>query len=154
MLRADVTVMDASGRLWFRRTYEQPADTRSYKDQSGKPRDPFQNMYNTLANDMLTYRQQMTTVDLENVRRVSELRFASDLAPYAFSSYMTQDKKGVKQVVRLPSDNDPMLERMDRIRERDYALLDTINEHYSLFSENMSEPYTNWRRYSYSELEA
>ena len=44
--------------------------------------------------------------------------------------------------------------RMDRIRERDYALLDTINEHYSLFADNMSEPYTNWRRYSYAELEA
>jgi hypothetical protein len=92
--------------------------------------------------------------DLETIRRVSELRFASDLAPYAFGSYMTQDKKGMKQIVRLPADDDPMMQRMDRIRERDYALLDTINEHYSLFSDNMSEPYTNWRRYSYSELEA
>lgn len=154
ILRAEITVVDATGRQWFKRDYNQLADTRSYKDQNGKPRDPFQNMYNTLANDMLMYRQQLTAADLENVRRVSELRFASDLAPYAFSNYMTQDKKGVKQVVRLPAEDDPMLQRMDRIRERDYALLDTINEHYSLFSENMSEPYTNWRRYSYSELEA
>lgn len=154
MLRAEVTVVDASGRQWFKKEYEQLADTRSYKDQTGKPRDPFQNMYNTLANDMLAYRQQLTATDLENVRRVSELRFASDLAPYAFSSYMTQDKKGMKQIVRLPADDDPMMQRMDRIRERDYALLDTINEHYSLFADNMSEPYTNWRRYSYSELEA
>jgi hypothetical protein len=154
MLRAEITVSDASGRQWFKKEYEQLADTRSYKDQTGKPRDPFQNMYNTLANDMLEYRQKLTASDLENVRRISELRFASDLAPYAFSNYMTQDKKGMKQVVRLPSDDDPMLQRMDRIRERDYALLDTINEHYSLFADNMSEPYTNWRRYSYSELEA
>ena len=154
VLRAEIVVTDATGRQWFKRDYQQLADTRSYKDQTGKPRDPFQNMYNTLANDMLVYRQQMTAADLETVRRVSELRFAADLAPYAFSNYMTQDKKGVKQVVRLPAEDDPMLQRMDRIRERDYALLDTINEHYSLFSENMSEPYTNWRRYSYSELEA
>jgi hypothetical protein len=154
VLRAEITVTDATGRQWFKREYNQLADTRSYKDQTGKPRDPFQNMYNTLANDMLVYRQQMTAADLETVRRVSELRFASDLAPYAFSDYMTEDKKGMKQVVRLPAEDDPMLQRMDRIRERDYALLDTINEHYSLFAENMSEPYTNWRRYSYSELEA
>ena len=154
MLRAEITVTDASGRQWFKKEYEQLADTRSYKDQTGKPRDPFQNMYNTLANDMLAYRQQLAANDLENIRRVSELRFASDLAPYAFGSYMTQDKKGMKQIVRLPADDDPMMQRMDRIRERDYALLDTINEHYSLFSDNMSEPYTNWRRYSYSELEA
>ena len=154
MLGLDVTVTDASGRVWFRKEYEQAADTRSYKDSNGKPRDPFQNLYSNLANDMLAYRQQLTTADLEAVRRVSELRFASDLAPYAFQGYLAQDKKGLTQAVRLPAENDPLLMRMDRIRERDYALLDTINEHYSLFAETMSEPYTNWRRYSYAELEA
>jgi hypothetical protein len=155
VLRADITVVDATGRVWFERRYEQTADTRSYKDQSGKPRDPFQNLYSNLANDMLTYRQQLTAAELETVRRVSELRFASELAPYAFQTYLAQDKKkGVYQVTRLPAEDDPVMVRMDRIRERDYALLDTINEHYSLFAENMSEPYTNWRRYSYAELEA
>jgi len=155
LLRIDMTVVDATGRLWFKREYQQTADTRSYKDQSGQPRDPFQNLYSTFANDLLAYRQQLQAADLENVRRVSELRFAKDLAPYAFDSYLTQDKKkATYQVVRLPADDDPLLVRMDRIRERDYALIDTVNEHYSLFAENMSEPYTNWRRYSYAELEA
>jgi hypothetical protein len=155
LLRIDIAVADATGRLWFKREYQQTADTRSYKDQSGQPRDPFQNLYSTLANDMLTYRQQLLGADLENVRRVSELRFAQDLAPFAFQSYLAEDKKkGVYQVVRLPADGDPLLQRMDRIRERDYALLDTVDEHYSLFAENMAEPYTNWRRYSYAELEA
>lgn len=104
---------------------------------------------------MLAYRQTLVASDLENVRRVSELKFASDLAPYAFESYLAQDKKkGMYQIVRLPADGDPLATRMDRIRERDYALLDTINEHYSLFADTMSEPYTSWRRYSYDELEA
>jgi hypothetical protein len=154
-LSLDVTVADATGRLWFRKQYDQPADTRSYKDNSGRSRDPFQNLYSNLANDMLAYRQQLAAADLATVRRVSELRFASDLAPYAFESYLAQDKKkGIYQVTRLPADSDPLLVRMDRIRERDYALLDTINEHYSLFADTMSDPYTNWRRYSYAELEA
>jgi hypothetical protein len=156
MLKLEVAVTDASGRLWFRKLYEQPADTRSYKDTSGKvPRDPFQNLYSNLANDILAYRGKLMAADLENIRRVSELRFASDLAPYAFQSYLSEDKKkGTYQVTRLPSDDDPMLMRMDRIRERDYTLLDTVNEHYTLFTENMAEPYTNWRKYSYDEIEA
>lgn len=154
-LEMDVTVTDATGRNWFRKTYEQIADTRSYKDTSGAPRDPFQNLYSNLANDMLAYRQQLAGGDLENVRRVAKLKFASDLAPYAFENYLSKDKKkGLYQVTRLPAEGDPLIQRMDRIRERDYALLDTINEHYSVFSANMSEPYTNWRRYSYDELEA
>ena len=154
-LVVDVTVTDATERTWFRKTYEQIADTRSYKTSNNAPRDPFQNLYSTLANDMLAHRQQLAANDSENVRRVAKLKFASDLAPYAFSDYLNKDKKkGVYQVTRLPAPEDPMIVRMDRIRERDYALLDTINEHYSLFSENMNEPYTNWRRYSYDELES
>lgn len=154
-LELDITVSDATGRMWFRKTYEQIADTRAYRTTSAPQRDPFQNLYSQFANDMLAYREKMVAADLENIRRVSQLKFASDLAPYAFESYLSKDKrKGTYQVVRLPAQDDPMMERMDRIRERDYALLDTINEHYSLFAENMSEPYTNWRRYSYDELEA
>lgn len=155
LLRLDVKVDDSSGRLWFHKEYEQPADTRSYKDGTGRPRDPFQNLYVNVANDILAHRQTLQSTDLENIRRISELRFAADLAPYAFQSYLTTDKKkGTYQIARLPAQDDPMLVRMDRIRERDYTLLDTVNEHYSLFADNMSESYTNWRRYSYAELEA
>jgi hypothetical protein len=154
LLKLEVTVSDATNRVWFKKQYEQPADTRSYKDNSGRVRDPFQNLYSTLANDMLAYRQQLAAADLQSVRRVSELRFASELAPYAFKTYIDSDKKGMYRISRLPADDDPMVVRMDRIRERDYALLDTINEHYALFAENMSDPYTNWRRYSYDEIEA
>jgi hypothetical protein len=153
-LRVEMTVSDATNRVWFKKEYDQPADTRSYRDNSGRRRDPFQNLYSNLANDMLAYRQQIPVTDLQSVRRVSELRFASELAPYAFKDYINSDKKGLYRATRLPADDDPLFLRMDRIRERDYALLDTINEHYALFTENMSDPYTNWRRYSYDEIEA
>ncbi len=153
-LRLEVVVSDATNRVWFKKVYEQPADTRSYRDNSGRVRDPFQNLYSMLANDMLAHRQQLAAADLQSIRRVSELRFASELAPYAFKDYIDSDKKGVYRVTRLPADDDPLLVRMDRIRERDYALRDTINEHYALFADNMANPYTNWRRYSYDELQA
>jgi hypothetical protein len=154
VLHLEVTVSDATNRVWFKKQYEQPADTRSYRDNTGRARDPFQNLYSMLANDMLAYRQQLAVADLQAIRRVSELRFASELAPYAFKDYIGADKKGVYRVTRMPAEDDPLFARMDRIRERDYALLDTINEHYALFAENMADPYTNWRRYSYDEIEA
>jgi hypothetical protein len=152
-LKVELTVTDAAGRTWYRKVYEAPADTRSYRDTSGRPRDPFQNLYSEVANDMLVARQKLAAADLETIRRVSDLRFASDLAPYAFKDYLRQDKKGLYQVQRLPAADDPLPARIERIRERDYAFVDTLNEHYALFTENMSEPYQNWRRYSYDELE-
>jgi hypothetical protein len=154
MLKLDVTVSDATRRVWFRKNYEQPADTRSYRDNSGRSRDPFQNLYSAVANDMLDYREKLVVADLQSVRRVSELRFASELAPYATKPHLSEDKKGIYRVNSLPADQDPIFARVERIRERDYALLDTVNEYYSLFADNMTEPYTNWRRYSYAEIEA
>jgi hypothetical protein len=43
---------------------------------------------------------------------------------------------------------------MDRVRERDYALVDTLNEHFTNFGESIDDAYLNWRKYSYEELEA
>lgn len=150
----DVTVSDAAGRTWFRKTYEGDADTRAYKDVVAKPRDPFENVYNTLANDLLAARRALTREQRVELRRVADMRFASDLAPYAFGSYLAQDKRGLYSVTRLPADEDPVVQRMQRVRERDYALVDTLNEHYANFGGSMAVPYTEWRKYTHEELEA
>ena len=153
-IKLDVTVSDSSGRTWYHKVYEGVADTRAYKDVASKPGDPFENVYNTLANDMLAARGKLTHAQLVQLHEISNLRFDADLAPYAFGQYLAQDRKGNWTITRLPAAEDPVLQRMQRVRERDYSLVDTLNEHYSNFADSMTVPYTNWRKYSYEELEA
>ena len=112
----DITVSDAAGRVWLRKEYEGDADTRAYKDVVSKPADPFQNLYNTLANDMLAARDQLTREQRVQLHEISNLRFAADLAPYAFGPYVARDRKGTYSVVRLPAPDDPVVQRMQRIR--------------------------------------
>jgi hypothetical protein len=154
VLKLDVTVSDSSGRSWYRKVYEGTADTRAYKDVASRPRDPFENVYNTLANDMLAARRKLTHEQLVQLHEITDLRFDAELAPYAFSQYLAQDRKGDWTIVRLPAADDPVLQRLQRVRERDYSLMDTLNEHYTNFADSMATPYTNWRKYSYDELEA
>ncbi|RPI15881.1 MAG: hypothetical protein EHM60_03505 [Lysobacterales bacterium] len=153
-LELDVTVSDATGRTWYRKTYKGQADTRAYKDGISKPRDPFENVYATIANDLLAARRDMSKDERVRIRQVADLRFATELAPYAFGSYLARDRKGMYSPVRLPAADDPVVQRVQRVRERDYALIDTLNEHYANFGANLDLPYTNWRKYSYEELEA
>jgi hypothetical protein len=153
-LQLDVVVTDAAGRTWLRKTYEGQADTRAYKDVVSKPRDPFENVYNTLANDLLAARRALSREQRVQLRQVSDLRFAADLAPYAFGGYLAKDRKGLYSPTRLPADDDPVVQRMQRVRERDYALVDTLNEYYASFADGVDDPYTNWRKYNYEELEA
>ncbi|MGB5104632.1 MAG: hypothetical protein WBO04_15120 [Steroidobacteraceae bacterium] len=153
-LELDVEVRDATGRVWYRKVYEGQPDVRAYSDATGRPLDPFENVYNTLANDLLAARRKLSREQRVQIRQVSDLRFAAELAPYAFGGYLAQDRKGAWSVARLPAAEDPVVQRMQRVRERDYALVDTLNEYYASFGGGIAAPYTNWRKYSHEELEA
>ncbi|MEB3198273.1 MAG: hypothetical protein VKP62_13815, partial [Candidatus Sericytochromatia bacterium] len=45
-------------------------------------------------------------------------------------------------------------QRVERIRERDANLVDAVSDSYASFSERMDEPYSNWRRYTYDEIQS
>ncbi|MGQ0383395.1 MAG: hypothetical protein ACT4UP_01710 [Gammaproteobacteria bacterium] len=155
-LMLEITVTDAAGEIWIDgKDYEGLADTRAYKDSYNAGRDPFENVYVQIADDLLAARNLRTGAQLENVRRISELRFASDFAPVAFSQYLAKDPKtGTYRVLRLPAEDDVLLGRIRQIRERDYGMIDTVSDNYAAFSERLEEPYTNWRRYTYDEIVA
>ncbi len=155
-LKLEVTVQDATGRIWFEdREYEGRADTRAYKDGYTSGRDPFENVYVTIANDMLAARTERPPAEIAGIRKVSEMRFAADFAPVAFSQYLEKNKKtGEYKVLRLPAEDDVLVERIQQIRERDYGMIDTVSENYAAFSERLEDPYTSWRRYTYDEITA
>jgi len=153
-LKLEISVRDSTGRAWFTdRKYESPADIGAYlSDAALKARDPFQNVYSTIANDILAFRKTLTAADLPAVRTITELRFAQDLASTAFSGYVAQDAEGRYQVQRLPAAGDPQYDLVSRIRERDGALIDTVSDYYGSFAEAVKEPYGDWRRYSFDEI--
>ena len=151
----EVTVKDSTGRVWIKgKRYESVADTGSYKtDASLKARDPFQNVYSQVANDMVAARDALAVADRRDVRRVTQLEFATDLAPQAMQGYLDHDPKGMVKIARLPSENDPINTRIDHIRERDSGVIDTVNGYYANFADQMSESYGQWRRSSFDEIE-
>lgn len=153
-LELEVGVRDSTGRVWIApKRYASPADVGSYLSEAAiRLRDPFQNVYSQITNDILAARKLLTSNDLVNIRRITEIRFAADLAPQSMSGYLVQDAKGQYQVTRLPAEGDPVLERIQAIRERDGALIDTVSDYYGNFSQRLDEPYDNWRRYSYEEI--
>lgn len=154
-LKLAIHAQDSTGRVWLDGDYEGQADTRSYKEGGNLGRDPFENVYVNIANDLLEARRKLSSEQLAEVQRVSELRFASEFAPAAFGSYLVKDEKtGLYRAARLPAENDPVLNRVEAIRERDDSMVDAVSDGYASFTEKMDEPYSNWRRYSYDEITA
>lgn len=151
-LKVAIKVVDATGRVWFHREYDAEATEKSYEALDKKDRDPYQDLYNRVANDMLAYRQQLRARELSAIRQVALLKFARSVAPHAFDSYLTKDGEGIFKVSRLPADNDPMFERVNRIRAREYMFIDTVNLYYGNLYDDMRQPYAQWRQSSLEEL--
>jgi hypothetical protein len=151
----DITAVDAAGRVWMKdKRYSSLVDLGAYKTTAAlKARDPFQNVYSEIANDMVVMRDKLSALDRENIRKVASLKFAEDLAPDAMRGMTAVDKSGITQVVRLPAEGDPTLGRIERIRERDTAVVDTVNDYYSSFADSIDDSYDSWRQTSFTELE-
>lgn len=152
-LAVDVEARDATGRSWLRKRYRGEAFTAAYRKEL-VAQEAFQEVYNRIANDLLRTRDELEGVDLALVRRVALLRFAAQLQPQAFVSYLKTSPDGEFELLRFPAPADPMMARVASIRERDQMFVDTLNEHYLSFYEQMSGPYGDWRRNSYEEQDA
>jgi len=154
-MAVDITAVDAAGRVWLKdKRYSSLVDLGAYKTTAAlKARDPFQNVYSEIANDMVVIRDKLSALDRENIRKIASLRFAQDLAPDAIAGMTAVDKNGITQVARLPAEGDPTLGRIERIRERDTAVVDTVNDYYASFAESIDDSYDSWRQTSFTELE-
>jgi len=152
-LRVEIKVVDATGRLWFHNEYVAEATDQSYEALDKKQdRDPYQDLYNTIANDLLAYRQQLKEREISAIRQVALLKFARSVAPYAFAPYLVQERDGLFKVSKLPADDDPMFERVNRIRAREYMFIDTVNNFYGNLYDDMRRPYGQWRQSYLKEL--
>ena len=157
-LELAIKARDSAGRVWIDgKHYEGEADIGSYKtDAALKARDPFQNVYSAIANDIMAARDKLSVEALRDVRRVTEMSFGEDLVPGALSGYVVEDKTvkpPLKKVARLPAAEDPLTQRVVRIRERDAGVIDTLDGYYADFAEQMQQTYGEFRRTSYDELE-
>jgi hypothetical protein len=152
-LRVEIKIVDATGRVWFHNEYAAEVTEKSYEALDKKrDGDPYQDLYNRVANDMLAFRQQINEKEIAAIRQVALLKFARSVVPYAFATHLVQDKEGTLKVSRLPADNDPMYERVNRIRAREHMFIDTVNNYYGNLYDDMRQPYGQWRRSYLQEL--
>ena len=147
-----IAARDASGRKWFTKDYRAAVEAAYYQSSALKG-EAFQPLYNTIANDLASFLKNLTVEDITNIRRIAELRFATDLAPEAYAGYLEQNDQGEYSVVHLPSYDDPMYGRVQAIQERDLLMIDTLNGHFDNFYREMHEPYTEWRKARSDEAE-
>ena len=150
----EIDVVEATGKRWFKKKYSAEASEFIYTGNQAGEKDAYQDLYNTIANDMAKFKMKLSPSEIETIRTVSKLKFAKEFAPDAFEGYLAKDKKGRLSIKRLPADTDPMMERLLKIREREYMYVDTLNNQYEGFYNEMWPSYENWRKLNLTERQA
>jgi hypothetical protein len=150
----DIRALDSRGKVWLEQRYRGQADEAVYLGSEVSKRDPFQSIYNEISNDLLQARAKLRAGELQEIRQVSRLRFAANLAPVPFEDYLTTTEKGRTRVKRLPAHDDPMMARADNIRASENLFIDTLDQNFAAFFAKMEAPYASWRKYTYEEEKA
>ncbi|MBL4582225.1 MAG: hypothetical protein JKY29_10435 [Gammaproteobacteria bacterium] len=147
-----IEVTDSSGREWYTKVYSELVSQFSYEPSQRQKADPFQVIYNKIANDLLEYRKRnLTNQQIVEVRTISELLFARRFSPEVFDAYLSTNRQGNLVITALPAETDPVLQRVRDIRERDFMFIDTVQDYYATYVRQMRLPYDTWRALSYDE---
>lgn len=151
-LDLQIEVKDSSGKRWLSKDYKQTVGKYAYDRRLKSLGDPFQNLFIRIANDLLSYREKLSSQRAIELRTISELRFAKTFSAQAFDSYISEKRNGTLVIDKLPADNDSILVRVRKIRERDYLYIDTMQDYYDGFTQQMHLAYQDFRRASYDSV--
>ena len=144
-LNLKIRVTDSRNQIWLNKNYETRVSLYAYEATTRSQYDPFQAVYNNIANDLTSILAALPEKDRTDIRKITELTFAQSFSPDAFGGYLQETSSGSIKMIRLPAENDPMLERVRTVRERDFIYVDTLQDYYSNFSQDMHEGYQQWR---------
>ncbi len=147
-----VTATDSTGRVWLdSEVYEMETAAGAFNRQRYPDLDPYQDAFNSIANDLALAAAELSSKDRRDVRTVTGVRYAADVSPEAYNGYVAEDKDGRYVLNRLPAVDDPMFDRTQRVRQRERLFLDTLDQHYAQFSAEAMQPYDSWREYAREE---
>ena len=150
----DVKAVDAAGRIWLNDEYEAEAIDEAFDNTMPEQKDVFQDLYNTVANDLAKKKNKISPEYINKLKTISRLKFAESFSPDAFDGYLKENASGCLKIERLPADDDPMMARLMKIRGRELMYLDILDGYYGQFYASMWAAYLNWRETNFIELYA
>ena len=162
-LAIQIDSADSTGRSWLSAIYGDAAMLSDYPEEirftPSKPfipsehQEPFQDLYEKIGNDLVAIRDTLPVSDLQTIHDVSTLVYANDLSPESFGHMLATNDEGLLEAVSLPAKSDPMFARVEDMRVRHHAFIDTVDEYYGTLHDEMLQAYIMWRRHSYDQQE-
>jgi hypothetical protein len=142
-----IRAVDATGNTWFDRVFSSQANEESVAEPGDKGTPEFQSIYTEIAAELAATRDLIGDAAISNIKGTSLMRYATELAPTAFSGYLEQSDDGTFRLLRLPARDNPMLIRIETIRNTEFLITDTVDAKFREFNADLARTYRFWREY-------
>lgn len=147
MLDVQIRAVDATGNVWLDKIFSGQADEESPEQGNDKGTPEFQAVYSDIAVELAAVREAMGDETVSDIKGISLMLYASELAPSAFTGYLEQSDDGRISLLRMPARNDPMLVRIETIRNTEFLITDTVDTKFREFNADLTRTYRVWREY-------
>lgn len=147
----DLNVIDASNKQWLSESIEHEVHEGFYKNPRNEGKDAYQPAFDEAAALVIEALLEQEQRHLTQLQSITDLRFAASFSEEAFGDYLDTSGKQTK-LVGVPSNADPMYERVKSIRVREQLFVDNLQDNYSRFSATMDDSYFAWQQASASEI--
>ncbi len=157
-LEIEIRAFDSTGLEWINKTYADVTQSDDFPESSRFTAsnrfdpanfvDPFQDLYDQINNDLLSMRDSLSEQELINLRRVSQMVYATELSSESFSHTLEEGPGGLLTVSSLPAGDDPMMRRVRDMQLRHHTFIDTVDQYYQSLFDEMQPVYVTWRHYS------
>lgn len=163
VLELEIKAVDSTGLIWVNKIYTSTANdsislnSLNAGNENGIPEhlmDPFQAVYTQIQNDLLAFYQQLSSAELAQIKAMSFLRYGTSLSEQSFASYIQQTPEGRYLYSNLPASNDPMVQRVEEIRQHEYLFVDVVDGQYQDFLVEIKPIYDLWRNYTKELVES
>jgi len=147
-IHLEIRCVDASGAIWFDESMRHEAEASDYFDDALAKREPFSPLFFKVANALSERLKRQSSEVLIDLQAVSLMRYGAELAPATFRSYLGSTENRYV-LFGYPAEDDPMLRRIERIRDSEFSFVDAVDEAYAEVMQKMVGPYHIWRQYQF-----
>lgn len=135
-----VHAVDAEGRTWIKQSFRATASPADYLSSLG---DPFDAVFAAISNAVWSQAALLSAAQMTRLNTIAELRYAQGLVPQWYNDYL-EERDGKLILKRLPAADDPMVKRIQRVRNQEALFIDTVDEQYRTLREQLGPSYRLW----------
>lgn len=149
-VKFELAVMDISNKKWLNKSFKHEVQESFYQNNRNDGEDPYDPVFEEASAQIIDALKKRSASELDNLKYIANLQFGASFNDAAFMEYMNTKGRYIK-LVSKPSDNDPLFERVMAIRVREQLFVDSLQQNYVSFSQNMDESYLTWQEASFTE---